>query len=55
MIHKATRAKEYEKVAGTKLSVGPISRPFKTLEEIEASKTQRAAPAQQPAKPQAAP
>lgn len=31
-IHKATRTKEYEKVPGKKLGVGPILPPFKTLE-----------------------
>ena len=33
LIHKATRTKEYEKVAGTKMAVGPILPPFKTIEE----------------------
>lgn len=54
-IHKSTRTKEFEKVAGTKLTVGPIPTPFKTLEEIEAAKTATVAPARQPgaAQPQA--
>lgn len=47
-IHRATRTKEFEKVAGTKLTVGPIPVPFKTLEEIEAAKTATVAPARQP-------
>ena len=33
MIHKSTRVKEFEKVQGKKLSLGPILPPFKTLEE----------------------
>ena len=38
MIHKSTRVKEFEKVSGKKLSLGPIIPPFKTLDEIAAAK-----------------
>ena len=38
MIHKSTRVKEFEKVQGTKMVIGPILAPFKTLEEIAAAK-----------------
>ena len=31
MIHKATRVKEYERIGGTKLGVGPILPPFKSM------------------------
>ena len=45
MIHKATRVKEYEKVAGKKMSLGPILAPFKTLQEIAAAKAAGPQPA----------
>ena len=54
MIHKSTRVKEFEKVAGKKLAIGQIMPPLKTLEEIEAAKA-GTAPAKQPVVQQRAP
>lgn len=45
MIHKATKTKEFEKVPGKKLGLGPTLPPFKTLEEIAAAKSASTAPA----------
>ena len=45
MIHKSTRVKEFEKVPGKKMTLGPILPPFKTLEEQAAAKAAGVQPA----------